>query len=355
MEDDRIRDALDRTAPGAAPAPSVERLEEIVRRSRSGRVRNLTIALVIALLAGPALGIAIGSGLTGSSKPETVSTGQTDGSSDASFASFGSGTDANFDLSGAGVSLAAPGGPGGARGPNLTSLFKRSSDGIAIRAYQVEVKAPDANAAPACPQGANCPTPPPAECRPTAGLQAELSTEAAVGEGRGVLAGYAKGSVEVIGGGFFGVKEGDSVAFVIVHVNDPVKKVKVHFGDATDEMDANKGFAVLAHHFAVPPRPSSTTTTAPASGQAPPPGPKAGRGLNLGNVTVQGLDGSGKSVFSKPIAEARTAAPDTCRPARRFGGGGGGPRMGRGGPGMRRGGAGAPEPTSTPVPTTQPS
>jgi hypothetical protein len=339
MDDDEIRDALGDVA--AAPAPSTESFEAILRRSKQSRARLLGVALVVALVVGPGAGLLIGLNIDDGKTPVTVASGSAqDSRRDAASANEAPGTATSSASAVGSVGMAFAG------GSKLEPLFTRTTaDGIAIRAYRADV--PVATDMPAtvtggppnsvtveCAKGAPCPLPGPAttpgpgaasgsasgpttgsaiaaepgsmpagspECLPTAMLRAELSNQAAVDPGFVSVSKLAPDqAMAVVQTSFFGIEEGSPVEWVAVHTTDAVATVRVRFGDGnTDEMAPVQGYAVLAHQTAAPTPPDPTAD------------PEAFRKAMAPQGTVEGLDGSGAIVTTADLgAPPAEAAPD---------------------------------------------
>lgn len=312
MEDDELGRVLGQRVPLAAASP--EALESVLARHRRHRVRPLVVALLVAVVAGPAIGAIVAAAGSHRSHAVAVETG-----GDTSMAlDPAAQPDTPSSLGVVGVHSrvdsvnGAPAPSGGA--PVLQRLFIRTVDGIAIRAYATD-PAP-ANAAPTtppCPSSLPCPAPVPPECRILATLQAEMSTTAATSSSGGSLREVgSQDPVEVIGGGFFGSREGESVGWVAVHAAAGVAKVRVRFSDgSTDEMAPTNGFAVLARHLPTPaalPPPAGPPSTPVAGASVPhlifPPSPTG---------TAEGLDASGK-VTGTTTMDGQTTAPPQCMP-----------------------------------------
>lgn len=295
MDDDEIRDALANAA--SPPPPTADNFEAIMRRAHRGRARWLGVALVVALVAGPAAGVLVGLNLDDGGKPVTVATGSSQGArrdtakptpetATASGAASGS---ASVSSGGAGFAFAT--------GPALTPLFVRTTaDGIAVRAYLGDITPPEPPKV-ACPDGAPCPILPstalPADCFPSAMLRAELSNQAAVEPGFVSIPKLAPDqAVGVVQAGFFGVQEGSPAAWATVHTTDAVATVRVRFADGTvDEMTPVQGYAVLAHQTPAPPPPDPSA------------GPEAFKKSMLPEGTVEGLDASGAVVATAALTD----------------------------------------------------
>ncbi|HUQ62559.1 MAG TPA: hypothetical protein VM121_02250 [Acidimicrobiales bacterium] len=328
MDDNEIRDALGKVAP--APPPATNDFEAILARAKRGRAQWLGLALVVALVAGPAAGLLVGLNIDDGKNPVTVASGNDQGSRrDAAVAPETS--------TASGSASAVAGSAGGFFGSEkLTPLFKRTTaDGIAIRAYRsdMDVAALDQRAGLDqsvvidCAADAPCPLPAkpelPDECLPTAMLRAELSNDAAVEPGyMSVNKLTADQSMALTQSGYFGVSEGSPAAWTGVHTSDAVSKVRVTFADgAVDEMAPVEGYSVLAHQIAPPPQPQPQPQPAPAPQPAPsdtpnaaspsdatqaspPVDPEEFRKATLPGGTVEALDASGAVMATTSLTDA---------------------------------------------------
>lgn len=308
MDDDEIRNALGKLS--SPPAPTTANFEEIMRRARRGRARWLGVALVVALVAGPAAGVLIGLGLGDDGSPVTVASGS------AQRPRRDTATPPVTASASGSMSAPALMGPGGE--PKLVPLFVRTTaDGIAIRAYRSDVPSPGpmeglgkTSGQVPCPDGATCGAPAmpmpvmPEECFPSAMLRAELSNEAAVEPGfLSVSKLAADQAVAVIQASFFGVQEGSPTGWVAVNTSDAVSTVRVRFGDGTvDEMAPVQGYAVLAHKIAPPAQPDPSA------------GPEAFRKSMLPLGTVEALNGAGGVVATAALTDAGAPRPACMEP-----------------------------------------
>lgn len=231
---------------------TVEELEEVVRRAGQRR-RASIVAGAAALLAVGAMGGAVVRGPADGGTRGLASEGR--------------------DTAAATTSptwLAVPA-LGFDRGLTLKPLFRRESNGVAIRAYEALI--------PGRPTG----TP---ECGTPHLVQAELSNGAAVGLATGTaLVRPADGKLpsedrlRVVGVGVFGAPEGEPAMWAIVQTGKDIAGVRLKVGAASDAMAPDDGKAVLV----VP-------------GTAP------------GGV-VEALDGDGAVVASQPLDQADHIAP----------------------------------------------
>ncbi|MGZ8766637.1 MAG: hypothetical protein ACXW2C_13195, partial [Acidimicrobiia bacterium] len=193
--EDELRDSLRRRAASVDAQPD---LDDVAARgaSRDRRTRRLlTAGLVVALIAGPLAGFAIGS--SGERSGSDVAVGDGSGPEIAASAGDGARSSAAFGS-----------------GMPLERLFVRTSaDGVEIRAYRSGPIATDRPLPATCEPGTECPPAP--ECPetfvPSSMITGELSTEAAVTVASGA-AGVTSGSdpdlaVSTGSWGTFGVDE----------------------------------------------------------------------------------------------------------------------------------------------------
>lgn len=317
---DERQPAEDIAAMGAPASPDA--LKEIVARHHRRRTRTLGVLLAVALIAGPIAGWAVGQG--GGGGGQQIATGSNGGTPTAANAPAGP-----VGGSAAGSAIAEPAGSP----PKATHLFTRTtSDGITIRAYRMDPPAPPTpppstpstttgKAQTICPKpmpveppgpatgsggagvssgGAETkPAPPspavnggPPPCAPGAppmckagpSVLAEVSNDAAVGQGFDPIdekqPADALSHLEVPA---FGVAEGSPAIFAIVQTGPGVANVRLRLpSGATDEMAPSGGIAVLAHGTAVPAPDGTVVEALDANGnvlQSLPvtqPGPKMG-------------------------------------------------------------------------------
>jgi hypothetical protein len=318
----------------AAGSPATpDALREIVARHHRTRTRTLGIALAVALVAGPLAGWAIGHG--GGGGGQQLSTASAPNGSNG-----GNAVAAPSGSAGAVAGVAAN--PfGAANAPKATHLFTRtSSDGIVIRAYRqdpppqppepstssttpsqkplpgvcaggVSNGAPPGadsgavssgsassgssgsvgssaggrqitvNAVPA-PGTPPCPGIPPA-CKATPSVLAELSSDAAVGQGFDAIdVAQPSDALSHLSTGMFGVPESSPAVFVTVQTGPGVATVRLRLPSGqTDSMAPVDGLAVLAHGSSVPPPNGTVVEALDSSGKVltsmdvSQPGPKA--------------------------------------------------------------------------------
>lgn len=155
-------------------------------------------------------------------------------------------------------------------GGDLTPLFRRDANGVAIRAYRVTWP------------GQPAPDQPPV-CAPPPIIQGELSNAAAVGA---AMAPELPGDTfALLGSGVFGQKEAEPATWATVRAGSGVTTVRLTLGGATDSMTPDKGLAVLAV-----------------------------AGHERGG-TVEGLDSAGKVVATKKLDEMEQPTIDpACSP-----------------------------------------
>ncbi len=306
LNDDGLSDLFAQVTP--PPSPGVESLEDVLHRFRRGRTRILGVALALALVAGPALGMVVGRATA--SHPQTVATGGP---------AVQPGPVVHQELSGGGSAIAM--GPGG---PPATRLFLRTTaDGVAVRAYLLDLPtSPPAASATECASSSSggpavtvpCPPPLPAACTPATELQAELSDEGAAAVSAAPVWPNARGSVSALQAGFFGIAEGTPAAWVAVRATAEVASVRVRFSDgATDTMVPVQGYAVLAHRMAAPTVPATTTAPSPAANDTTPVGetPMVNPWAPTGEV--EALDASGTVVTKAELATSNPM-PAECAP-----------------------------------------
>jgi hypothetical protein len=243
-DEDRLRIRLRERV---AAVPVVADLDDVasrIHRRQHSRSRSLVLIGVLALVVGTVGGFA--AGRTGrDSAPEIVAAGAS------------SATDA-----------VGPVAPGVAQGPGISEtvrarLFVRAtSDGVAIRVYQVD-GAIFKNAT-----GASTPG--------FTSIEAEMSTDAAVAI---AATGWTSPPTLALGAldpGSFGVNEQAPVQYVVVQTASGVARVRASFaGGGTDEMQPEHGVAVLARV-----------------------------GTNL-PISVSALDGDGHVTFTESVPTTR--------------------------------------------------
>jgi hypothetical protein len=151
----------------------------------------------------------------------------------------------------------------------LTSLFRRESNGVAIRAYRAA--------------WGTSPMPMKPECAPPSIIHGELSNAAAVG--MAFASEWPGDGFELLGAGSFGQQEGEPVTWATVRGGAGVSNVRLRLGQATDTMAPQSGITVLAVPGA------------------------------SGDGVVEGLDAKGAVVAAKPLAEVAHPAMDpACMP-----------------------------------------
>ena len=176
--ENRIRQSLARQATSLPERTDLGGLTDRIARRNRRRMRGISVALVLALVAGPTLGYlagqrggevqtdvatGAGGGVTVEQPPgplPTVVLGGSDSNGTATAGGFSSEM-----LVAGGFSLPGVGGP-------LAKSFVREVDGTTIRLYRAAVDAPE-NAGPSW-------SDPPATCFPNGYAQADVSTEDAV-------------------------------------------------------------------------------------------------------------------------------------------------------------------------------
>jgi hypothetical protein len=241
--DDRIRRSLARQAGSLHEQPDLDGLTDRITRRDRRRVRGLSVALVLALLAGPALWFVTGrgdgethtdvaSGVGGdrvtvddaSAPLPTMVLGEP--GSEAMLSAFGSATQVVG-------SLPYP----GFTGP-LAKSFVRNVDDTTIRVYRAAVDPPTAAGPPWWE--------PPAACFPNGYVQADVSTGDVVGIVYGSL--YAERPDAPVGGslGAIGIAEGSPRWVVVAQTPAEAAVVRATFPDGhADEMEPIDGVAVL--------------------------------------------------------------------------------------------------------------
>lgn len=219
----------------AAPDSSEDALRSIVERHRRRQVRALAGGLLVVLVAGPALGWAIGRSTEGDGAPDVrAATGQYS-------------PPVAVDLPGPIASAegmsrgeAGPYGP-----PTATRLFLRdTADGIRIRAYTSDfgplppgLKGGDADAA-AC-------------RRPTQLFHAQISDDFVADNGTAPVMTWTPepAPLTLLDVGLLGVVEGSPILRVGLRTSPEVAAVRLRSGDSTaDQMTPVDGWAVLARH-----------------------------------------------------------------------------------------------------------
>jgi len=235
--DDRIKQSLDRRAASLSERPDLDGLNDRIARRDRRRMRVTSIALVMALVAGPVVGFLAGRSGTGAGPKSDVATGSNDGVVDQSsgslptipFASAGGGTDAadpNVDVGLVGASVP------------LAKAFVREVDGATVRVYRAAVEAPQSDG-PSWQQ-------PPAYCVTNGLVQADVSTEDAVGIVTGSLSAELRDGLVFGTYSPIGVAEGAPLWVVVAQAPDGAADVQATFpGGHADEMQPVDGVAVL--------------------------------------------------------------------------------------------------------------
>jgi len=337
--DEREGQPVDDLAAMGAPA-SPDALKEIVARHQRTRTRSLGVLLAVALVAGPLAGWAIGNSGGGGQQLATGSQPNAPAAGQAAPDIAGGG------LTGSASAIASP----DQNPPKTTHLFTRTTgDGIVVRAYRTDPPPPptdssststtapapktqegpctmpgrpgvarataNANsgssasasassgssesgqvvAPPPGPDGPPgpvisgtappCPGAPPI-CKATPSVLAELSTDAAVGQGFDPIdEKQPSDALSHVSLGMLGVPEGSPVVFVTVQTGPGVATARLRLPDgSTDQMAPVNGIAVLAH----------TTSTPKPTG-----------------TVVEALDSSGKVLASNDVGQPGTGPRTT--------------------------------------------
>jgi len=249
--DDRIRRSLARQAGSLREPPDLDGLTDRITRRDRRRIRGLSVALVLALVAGPALWFVTGRG---------------DDEPSADVASGAAGDRVTVDdpstplptvvlgESGSGSMLASIESSvevaGGLPYPwftgPLAKAFVRNVDDTTIRVYRAAVDPPSAAGPPWWE--------PPPECFPTGYVQADVSTGDVVGIVSGAL--YAELPDAPVGGsiGAIGVAEGSPLWVVVAQASAEAAAVRATFPDGhVDEMEPIDGVAVLVGPASIDP------------------------------------------------------------------------------------------------------
>jgi hypothetical protein len=248
--DDRIRQSLARQAGWVPDRTDYDGLTDRISRRHRRRMQYVSVALVLALVAGPAFGflagrrggeaesdVAIGSGgvtvedASGSLPTVTLGSGASEAATLATGQTAGVGT---YTLP-----------IGGVDGP-LAKAFVRNLDGTTIRVYRAAVD-PSAQAGPDWQDV-------PGWCFPNGYVQADVSTADIVGIVSGPL--YAELRNGSVGGtlGAIGVAEGAPHWVVVAQAPPDAATVRATFPDGqTDEMEPVDGVAVLIGRASIEP------------------------------------------------------------------------------------------------------
>ncbi len=211
-----MEDNLPGVLDGIDEPVTVEQLEEVVRRAGQRR-RATLVAGAAALLALGAVGGAI-----------------VRGPSDDQPLAFGGQDEAATSRP---VRGWAPYVPSGGTAERYVPLFRRESNGVAVRAYRLASPPPPPGVDPAC-------------AGPTSFVQAELSTAAAVRllfAAEPADAAKPRGTeLQVLAADSFGVSEGESATAAVVRSGPGVATVRVTTPSGSDTMAPRDGVAVLA-------------------------------------------------------------------------------------------------------------
>jgi hypothetical protein len=250
IEDD-LRDSLRRRAASVDAQPD---LDDVVDRTanRERRTRRLlTAGLVVALIAGPLAGFAIGRA-------------RDDGGSDVATGGAGR-REVAAGAADAAMSSIAP----GFGGPLEKLFFRTSADGVEIRAYRSAATAVDVPA-PVCGPPASCPAQA-SECGQTITTEAmvvgELSTAEAVTTATGSASAATGTAVPAASWGAFGDAEGSPARWVIASTDSSVARVRATFpGGTPDEMEPVNGVVLLASKVADPDAAGGTLEALDADG-----------------------------------------------------------------------------------------
>ena len=212
---------------GADEPVTVEELEAVVRRAGQRR-RATLVAGAAALVAIGGLGGALARG-SGAERTGLAAEGQAADGRAAPAAAL-----PPKIAMGAAMGMPAP---GFGEGLTFTSLFRRESHGVAIRAYEITMpEAPDG-------AGGACASKPDM-------VHAGLSNAAAVATVvvpslRSGGAPTNQGQLKLSGAGTFGAEEGEPATWAVVEVDGTVASVRLTAGGATDTMAPKDGTAVL--------------------------------------------------------------------------------------------------------------
>jgi hypothetical protein len=260
--DDRIRQSLARKASSLREQPDLEALTDRIARRDRRRMRGISAALVLALLAGPPLGFLAGradgqthTDVASGSDGERLTVEETPGSL-PTVVLGDSGSGAGPAASGSDAQIVEGDPYPGPRGPLATS-FVRDVDGTTIRVYRAAVDAPTYAGPPWWD--------PPASCFPNGYVQADVSTEDAVGIVSGGL--YEElPNMSVVGTlGAIGVAEGAPLWVVVAQAPAGAAILRATFPNGQDdEMEPIDGVAVLVGPASIDPGdPAEYETTVP--------------------------------------------------------------------------------------------
>ncbi|MGI9033835.1 MAG: hypothetical protein ACR2HY_09230 [Acidimicrobiales bacterium] len=292
MEDDDLTNLLHQA--GDAPNATPDSFREVMTRYQRGRTRALAIALAAVALIGPVAGVVVGRATAHNGVQ--VATGGPPATSSPVGA-----VETRPAVGGAGSSALA--GPA----PPKRLFVRTTADGVAVRAYLADFRAPVLGKM----QCANdkgtipCPPPPPADCFPASQLQIGLSDEGAVDPGYvPVMKADEAGALAVLRTSFFGLQEGTPAAWVAVHTGPGVARVRVRFSDgAVDEMAPGGGYAALAHRMVAPPTPTKVAGS--------PEDANAFLRATMPQGTAEALDASGAVVATADLGSSSVSSPNT--------------------------------------------
>lgn len=260
--DHRIRQSLARQASSLREQSDLEALSDRIAHRDRRRMRGISAALVLALLAGPTLGFLAGRG--GGQTPTDVASGS-DGERVTVEDTPSSLPTVVLGDSGSGAALAASESeaqivesvPYPSPQGSLAKSFVRDVDDITIRVYRAAVDPPTYAGPPWWE--------PPASCFPNGYVQADVSTGDAVGIVSGGL--YAElPNMSVVGTlGAIGVAEGAPLWVVVAQAPAGAAILRATFPDGpADEMEPIDGVAVLVGPASIDPGdPAEYETTVP--------------------------------------------------------------------------------------------
>jgi hypothetical protein len=311
--DDRIRQSLARQARSVPEQTDFDGLTNRITRRHRRSLQAVSVALVMALVAGPAFGflagrrggeqesdVAIGSGgerVTVEDSPGGLPTVSLGGAVSDTLAAAGTDptTGARYlPLIGGGVD-----------GP-LAKAFVRDIDGISIRVYRAAVD----SSAEAGPEWQDLP----GWCFPNGYAQADVSTADIVGIVSGPL--YSELPSGPVGGslGAIGVAEGKAHWVVVAQAPAGAARVRATFPDGqSDEMEPIDGLAVLVARASLEPGDMSQyDTTVPLVALD-----ENGGSLGTGTATFGGYVETGPECYPSPDlpppGEEQPADPDAAR------------------------------------------
>ncbi|HEV8116706.1 MAG TPA: hypothetical protein VGP53_10745, partial [Acidimicrobiales bacterium] len=211
-----MEDNLPGVLDGIDEPVTVEQLEEVVRRAGQRRRASL-VAGAAALLALGAVGGAIARGPS-DDQPLGFA-----GRDEAATSQSARGWATDMPLAGT--------------TEKYVSLFRRESNGVAVRAYRLAIPPPPAGVDPTC-------------AGPSSFVQAELSTAAAVGllfAPEPADAAKPQGTeLKVLAADSFGVSEGAPATTAVVRTGPDVATVRITTPSGSDSMAPEEGIAVLA-------------------------------------------------------------------------------------------------------------